>query len=154
MPFRLIKLKAQKPDLLDDLDESLGSHLRRVRKERGLKQTDAARLLGINEHSVVSWEAGKQPHVRMYPDIISFLGYEPLPEPDTLAKRLIAERRRRGLSAKRVAKLFGVDEGTWGRWERGMLPVRVAHDAVIENFLARPYVHHGTDEPTALPDNR
>lgn len=91
--------------------------------------------MGINEHSIVSWEAGKQPHVRMYPGILAFLGFEPRLEPDTSPERLLAERRRRGLSIKRAAKLVGVDEGTWGRWEQGRQASCPDHHALIAAFL-------------------
>ncbi len=106
--------------MLADQGDSIGAHLRRARKARGLKQIDAARLMGVCQHSVVGWEIEKNhPTDRQYPAIIAFLGYEPWPEPQTLPERLIAERRRQGLSAKAAAKLIGVDEATYLRWEVG-----------------------------------
>lgn len=59
------------------------------------------------------------PRVSAYPAIIRFLGFEPWPEPKTLASALLAERRRRGLEVRKAADLIGVDAGTWRRWERG-----------------------------------
>lgn len=134
MPFRRITLKAPKPEITADEGNTLAAHLRRSRRERGLKQTEVAALMGVNEHSIVDWEAGKQPHVHMYPRIITFLGHEPWPEAESLTQRLVAERRRRGLSAKRAAKLLGVDEGTWGRWEAGR-PLSTIHRRLIATFL-------------------
>jgi transcriptional regulator with XRE-family HTH domain len=119
-----------------DEGDTLEGHLRRVRKERGLKQTEVAALMGVSKTSVLDWENGKQPHVRMYPVLIAFLGYEPWPKPRALAELLLAERRRRGLSAKRAAKLLGVDEGTWAGWECNKQPSRPAHHAAITAFLA------------------
>jgi transcriptional regulator with XRE-family HTH domain len=136
LPFRQITLKAVKPELMADEGDTLAAHLRRVRKERGLKQIEVAAFMDVSETSVLDWENGKQPHARMFPTIIGFLGYEPWPEARTLADMLLAERRRRGLSAKRAAKLLCVDEGTWGRWERDRQPSCPGHHATITTFLA------------------
>ena len=124
--------------------DSIGAHLRRVRKARGLKQIEAAALMGVCQHSVVDWEAGweagtKVPTDRQYPAIIGFLGYEPWPEPQMLPEQLVAERRRRGLSAKAAAKLIGVDEGTYARWEEGRTrPLNRAACGVATFLRARP----------------
>lgn len=65
------------------------------------------------------WERdGKLPLVHFYPALIAYLGCEPWSEPRTLAEALLAERRRRGLEMRKIAALVGVDEGTWGHWER------------------------------------
>lgn len=66
------------------------------------------------------WERDERaPYVHHYPGIIRCFGYEPWPEPVTLGEKLLAERRRQGLSIKRAAEIVGVDEGTFGRWESG-----------------------------------
>lgn len=66
------------------------------------------------------WERDeREPFVSAYPAIIQFLGYEPWPEPTTLAEALKVERRRRGLEIRAAAALASADEGTWRRWERG-----------------------------------
>ena len=135
MPFRRISLKAIKPEILADQGDSLAAHLRRARRERGLKQIEVAAIMGVSERSIVDWEAGKQPLVGMYRAIIAFLGYEPWLEPVTLAEKLIAERRRRGFSAKLAAMMLGVDEGTLGRWEHGKPPSCPTHQALIVGFL-------------------
>jgi transcriptional regulator with XRE-family HTH domain len=110
--------------------------LRRARKERGLKQIKAAAMMGVCQHSIVDWETEtKQPTDRQYPAIIGFLGYEPWPEPQTLPDQLAAERRRRGVSAKATAKLIGVDEGTYGRRERGRAVLQAEHKAAVAIFL-------------------
>ncbi|WP_425262588.1 helix-turn-helix domain-containing protein [Sphingobium cyanobacteriorum] len=119
MPFRRITLKATKPSAVDDESITLAASLRRVRRERGLFQREVAVLMGVSHTSVLDWEQGKEPEVRMYPRIIQFLGFEPWPEPQTLAEQLLAERRRRGRSMRRAALAIGVDEGTWRRWETG-----------------------------------
>ena len=53
------------------------------------------------------------------PAILQFLGYDPYPKPKTLPERMLAKRRAMGWSIKEAARQLGVDEGTWGAWERG-----------------------------------
>ncbi|UTP39748.1 helix-turn-helix domain-containing protein [Phenylobacterium sp. LH3H17] len=132
-----VRLKGLKPDLTAlQADTALSARLRLRRRELGLLQVEAARLMGVNEWTYTNWEkAYYEPLDRFYPAIIGFLGYEPWPEPTTLGEALQAERRRRGLPVKRAAALVGVDEGTWSRWERGeWKPMTRARD-VIDAFL-------------------
>jgi hypothetical protein len=97
--------------------------------------------LGANEWSVIGWERkGRKPSVEHYPAIIRFLGYEPWPEPRTLAEALIAERRRRGLAICAAAAAMGVDEGTWGRWEKGEWKPTSRTLPMIDAFLGLPTV--------------
>ncbi len=53
------------------------------------------------------------------PAIIRFLGYNPLPEADTLGERLVRHRTSLGMMQGEAAKRLGVDPGTLARWERG-----------------------------------
>ena len=69
------------------------------------------------------------------PTIIAFLGYEPWDEAITLGQRLLAERRRRGLLAKRAALLLGVDEGTFARWESGSRLPKDGQRPACDRFL-------------------
>ncbi len=57
--------------------------------------------------------------VRFTPRIVEFLGYTPLPTPDSLPERLKTCRLALGLSYKKLAKLVGLDEGSLRRWESG-----------------------------------
>ncbi|WP_425281572.1 helix-turn-helix domain-containing protein [Peiella sedimenti] len=66
------------------------------------------------------WERDeREPFIHFYPALIAYLGYEPWSEPNSLGERLRLERRRRGVRIDQAARLVGVDEGTWRRWERG-----------------------------------
>jgi transcriptional regulator with XRE-family HTH domain len=57
------------------------------------------------------------------PAIIHFLGYDPTPEPTTLPERMRDYRRKNGLTIKEAAHRMGVDESSWGQWERtGLIP--------------------------------
>ena len=55
--------------------------------------------------------------MKHWPAIIEFLGYDPSPEPNTIGERLLAYRRRHGLSRKELAGQLGADEATLWRWE-------------------------------------
>lgn len=92
----------------------------RRRFELGVTQTQAAQAMGVDLRSLRYWEADQRPPAdRSYPALIGFLGYEPWPEPYSLAERLVAERRRRGLSADRAAAVIDVDPEVLRRWESG-----------------------------------
>ncbi len=88
--------------------------------------------MGVSEFSLINWEKGCEPSDRSYPTIIRFLDAEPWPTPVTLAERLRAARRRRGLAAKTVARLIGVDEESVRRWEA---TGRIRHRAALEKVL-------------------
>lgn len=119
MPGVSVRLHARRRDTAP-LDDSLGAQLIRRRRERGLARTEAATELGVSWKTLMSWERNeREPFVSFYPAIIAWLGYEPWPEPNTLAEALHAERRRRGIEIRKAAALIGVDEGTWRRWEAG-----------------------------------
>jgi transcriptional regulator with XRE-family HTH domain len=107
------------PEIERDEGESLGAHLRRRRRDLGLRRIDVAAQLGADPKSLMWWERDERlPFVSFYPAIIGFLGYKPWSEPATLAEALLIERRRRGIEIRAAAALVGVDEGTWRRWER------------------------------------
>ena len=115
-----VVLKGRKREPAPIQGDSLGSRLRRRRRELGVCRVDAAMLIGADEKSLMWWERDERlPIVSAYPAIIEFLGYEPWPEPRCLGDALLAERRRRGLEIRKAAALIGVDEGTWRRWELG-----------------------------------
>ena len=51
--------------------------------------------------------------------IISFLGYNPVPEPNGEPEKLVWQRTSLGLSQEEAARQMGVDPGTLARWELG-----------------------------------
>lgn len=59
------------------------------------------------------------PEFRHLPAIVAFLGYDPRPEPQSLAERLVAFRKAKGWPQSRLANELRVDPSTLGRWERG-----------------------------------
>ena len=68
---------------------------------------------------MLNWEKGKrQSPVKFMPAILSFLRYDPFSQPKTLSERMLALRRANGWTIKQTARQLGIDEETWGRWER------------------------------------
>ncbi len=135
MPGVRAWISTQKPEVAALSADTLGAKLKRRRLEKGQRQIDAAREMGVSHHTVIDWEkAEKAPAVGQYPAIIAYLGFEPWPRPMTLPEKLLAERRRRGWSVKRSAAILGVDEGTFTRWERDTRPARI-HRAIVASFV-------------------
>jgi len=76
--------------------------------------------MGVCCSTIWNWENGKsKPELRYLSAIIEFLGYNPLAPPTSLSERLIYQRRLRGWTQDRMARLLGVDVTTLARWERG-----------------------------------
>ncbi|HEX3666927.1 MAG TPA: helix-turn-helix domain-containing protein [Rhizomicrobium sp.] len=136
-----LKFQWVRPKRYAERPETLGQHLLKRRREKGLFQRDIAKRLGVKVWTYLLWEQDRaQPTVRYYPPIFSFLGYDPFPAPANLAERLASKRRVLGLSIKQAAKLLGVDEGTFSRWESGQWKPRMS-GSTVERFMALP-AHH------------
>ena len=101
---------------------TLGEHLLIARYERGLRQQDVAREIGVDEFTLLNWEKGKTaPVIRYLPGIYSWLGFCPVePGPITLAERLLRRRTAQGLSQAEVARRLALDPGTVYRSEQGI----------------------------------
>jgi transcriptional regulator with XRE-family HTH domain len=103
---------------------SIGDRIREQRGERQLRQYDVAQQIGVSPQTIGNWERNRTaPPVSLMPAIFRFIGFDPSPEPATLADRMRSYRQRFGLSIKEAALLASVDESSWGRWERtGLIP--------------------------------
>jgi transcriptional regulator with XRE-family HTH domain len=98
--------------------QTLGEHLKRARQIQGIRQKDAACILGVGHFTYMTWEKDqKQPFARYYPAIVSFIGYDPLPEPTTDGGRQKRERLLLGLTSQEMADRLGIDQGTLLRRE-------------------------------------
>ena len=85
---------------------------------------------------MLNWEKGKtEPPVEAMPGIIGFLGYDPFPKPKSLSERLLAVRRFKGWTIKEAARRLGVDEATWGAWERKETVLFRKHRELIGRLL-------------------
>jgi len=114
----------------------LGEHVLKRRLEKGQMQKEAAYEIGVNSWTVMNWERGNtEPVVASIPAILKYLGYDPLPKPETLPERLLAKRRERGWSIKEGAFALGIDPSTWGNWERGQLVLYRQHRELLAKFL-------------------
>lgn len=138
LPLVKISLKALKPEAIASEPQTLGEHVAKRRKELGLSQREVGKRLGVSAQTVLNWEKGKtEPPVAGIPAILEFLGYDPLPEPETLAEELALKRRRLGCSRSHIAAMLGIDEATWAGWEAGRQVPKGRHAEIIRRFLDR-----------------
>ena len=71
---------------------------------------DAARIIGANTWTYLLWENDEaQPSARFIPHIITWLGYNPFPEGETLGEKITARRQKHGLTRKQLAKLLSLN---------------------------------------------
>ena len=139
MQFAPITLKALKPKETDFEPQTLGKHVRKRRLELRLTQKQAAEWLGVNPWTVLNWEKDHtEPPIDSMPAIIRFLDYDPFPEPKNIPERLLAKRRAMGWSTREAARQLGVDEGTWGEWERGGVILYRNHRLLVARLLGLP----------------
>lgn len=91
---------------------TLGDHLRKVRLDRGLSQSDVARVLHVTPDTVTGWELNRHaPPPKSAATIIVFLGYFPFSSSDlSLGKQLYYARLIMGKTQKEVAALLSCDE--------------------------------------------
>jgi transcriptional regulator with XRE-family HTH domain len=136
LPFVRVRLTARKPKDFSDDPKTLGEHIRKRRIERGLTLKQAAAHLGVTDYTVINWEYDRtDPPITCVPAFISFLGYDPYPEPTTVGERLLAKRREKGWTIKRAARAAGIDPGTWRDWEAGKVILFRKHRTVIATLL-------------------
>ena len=116
---------------------TIGEHLKKCRLDLGLSQREAAAQIGVNYKALANWEGGsREPLIRYWPAFLKFLGYYPDTEPRTLAERVLAARRIRGLTCEELGRVVGTDSRTVWSWEtKGYQPrARLAHS--LGTFLA------------------
>jgi DNA-binding XRE family transcriptional regulator len=92
----------------------------------------------VRTETIRLWESGlARPIPRHYGRIVQFLGYDPEPAGQTLARRLRTARRSVGLTQTELAAELGLDEGTVVDLEAGRRrPSRKSTEAIAA-FLAR-----------------
>jgi transcriptional regulator with XRE-family HTH domain len=104
-----------------------------------LTQNEAARLLGVSVWTLLNWEKGHaKPPIESMPAILQWLGEDPYPEAKTLPERMLAKRRAMGWSIQEAARQLGVEEGTWGAWERGETILFRKHRLLVARLLGLP----------------
>ena len=100
---------------------TIGDHLRTVRLDRDLYQTDVAKILKTSAENINNWEHNhKEPHVTNMKGVIEFIGYIPFEyEKGTLGLRLWVARQVAGVSHRKAAKELQIDPTTVLSIERG-----------------------------------
>jgi transcriptional regulator with XRE-family HTH domain len=84
----------------------------------------------------LNWETGKtEPLAGSLPAVFRWLGYDPFPEPTTLAAKLLKKRRQQGWSIREAALHLGVDPTTWRDWEAGELILFREHRTKVAHLL-------------------
>jgi DNA-binding transcriptional regulator YiaG len=118
--------------------KTLGDHLRKRRLDLGLLQKEAAEQIGVDTASICNWESNQtEPMVHCLPEIIAFLGHNPLPEADDLIGKFKRLRTSLGLTQEQLAQMLGIDESTIAGWERGDNQPVGAYRQLVEDFIGR-----------------
>jgi transcriptional regulator with XRE-family HTH domain len=101
---------------------SLGDHLRAVRLDRGLMQSEVAKILKVTTNTVTGWELNRyEPQARLAKRIINFLGYLPFMTEDlSIGSKLYHARLISGMTQEQVAKEIGCDESNLRYIELGL----------------------------------
>ena len=112
--------------------------MRKRRLEKHLLQTEVAAILGVDRVSVQNWERGVlEPTIRVIPRIITFLGYDPEPEPQELPQRLAYARRRLGWRQEDLAHALAVSLVAIWKWESGRSTPPTAKLSQFQHLLHR-----------------
>lgn len=143
LPFCQITLEAPKPPSAAYPKElkTLGHHLRKRRLDLKLLQKEVAQELGVNGDTICNWENNRtSPSLRFVPKIIEFLGCLPCDvQAKTLGERIVAHRKRLGLTQKELARRLGVDPSTLGHRERGEHEPLRRHLEKLAQFFTSPF---------------
>lgn len=131
-----LTVKSPKPKDYSEAPQSLGEHLKKRRRELGLLQREAGERMGVSAETVSNWEIGKtKPAPSQFKPVAGFLGYDPAPEPTTLAERFEAKRRSLGTTLDQVAQYLGWDEGSLRRYLKGRWRLSSERADALERFL-------------------
>jgi DNA-binding XRE family transcriptional regulator len=86
--------------------------------ELGRYQAQVALILGVTESTVTNWEKHRtNPTLHLFPKIIEFLGYDPMPtETKTLGDMLLRYRKSRGVTQKELAMKIEIDLDSYLTW--------------------------------------
>jgi transcriptional regulator with XRE-family HTH domain len=112
-----VTLKSLRPKDYSEDPQTLGQHLKKRRKERGLFQREVAAEMGVDTWTYLNWEKDKTvPVAARFRPVVEFRGYDPTPPARTLAERLQAKRRELGVTFSQVARDLCSDEGSLTRY--------------------------------------
>jgi DNA-binding transcriptional regulator YiaG len=125
--------------------DDLISKFKRVRSTLGLTQEQLAQRLGIDESTIAAWEPGENtpvgPYLKLLEDFVARNGFLPT-VPGTasaksrfLSRKIIALRKKLGLSKAALARQIGVNVNTLWRWERGERRPRGLHWKILADLI-------------------
>jgi DNA-binding XRE family transcriptional regulator len=78
LPFCKITLTATKPKKTPQKPQTWGEHIKKLRFELGLFQSQVAKILGVTESTLTNWEKHRsEPMLWLKPKLMKFLGYQP-----------------------------------------------------------------------------
>ena len=120
--------------------KTIGDHIRKVRFECNLSLKQTAKIMSVDDESIVNWEKRhKEPSIKSMAKITSFLGYIPFDDKDdqSLGRRLKRYRIKQGISKKRLAKQLGVDPTTLNRIEENRRGLNLRTYKIIGKLLDR-----------------
>ena len=137
LPFQLFTAK---PMPYPKHPTALRGHLLKKRCELELFQKDVGQRIGVSPRTIMNWEKGRTvPDIQYYPAIFSFLGYYPFPEPKALGERIVAWRRRHGVTRKALAKQLGIDEAALAKREMDIASTTDEKAVTLTKFLHRQF---------------
>jgi transcriptional regulator with XRE-family HTH domain len=134
-----IEIPLQIPSLPEFAQEpvTLGDHLRRRRLELGMFQKDVAAQIGVTPSTIWNWEHGWTVDFRFIPQIITFLGYNPIPCPDDIIERLAWYKQVNGLTLEQLGTEMGRDPEQLADWLAGRHTPCRRNREDVERFLGR-----------------
>ena len=129
---------------LPEGDDLIGK-LKRPRSTLGLSQEQLAQKLGIDESTIASWERGENtpvgPYLKLLEDFVAGDGFLPNRPGAGAAKskfssrKIIALRKKLGLSKAALALQIGVNVNTLWRWERGERTPHGLHRTILQELI-------------------
>jgi transcriptional regulator with XRE-family HTH domain len=132
----LIGYRPMNPNYPQEL-VTLGDHLRKVRLDRRIYQSDVAKALGVTNDSINNWENNHcEPKVSQAKSIIKFLGYIPYKyQKKAIGEQLFVARQVSGLSFRRLSKKIKIDPGTLALVEKNIRTPISRIRKIIQNFI-------------------
>ncbi len=128
--------KALRPKDYSENPHTLGAHLKKRRRELGLLQREAAERMDILTETFANWEKDKtEPVAAQFRPVVTFLGYDPFPQPITLAERMDTKRRALGVTLEQVSKYLGWDPDSLTCYLDGGWRLPAERAVVLERFL-------------------
>lgn len=119
----------------------MGEHVLKKRLEDGLTQRELGMRFGVDGYTVMNWEKGRTQTVPVafVPAVIEYLGYNPVPQPESVGGQLRWKRRSLGWTTAEAARRNSVDKSTWEAWEKlERWPAYPRFREFLEEFLRSP----------------